>query len=163
MTETTIIRAAAPGDAALILAFIRQLAEHERQSHHVDATQENISTALFSRDPKVFCEIAERRRQAIGFALWFYNFSTFRGRHGIFLEDLYVSPGARGNGVGKRLLAHLARRCVVEGLLRLEWSVLDWNEPAIGFYRAQGAEWHRHWTMCRLTGTALWRLAEEAR
>jgi GNAT superfamily N-acetyltransferase len=163
MTEIIHIREAIPADAASIFAFIRQLAEYERLSHHVDATQETISAALFGPDPRVFCEIAEIRQQAIGFALWFYNFSTFRGRHGIYLEDLYVSPAARGRGVGKRLLAHLARRCVVEGLLRLEWSVLDWNEPAIGFYRAQGAEWHSDWTMCRLTGTALWRLADEAR
>jgi GNAT superfamily N-acetyltransferase len=162
MKDAILIRAAARDDAALILALIRDLAEYERLLHEVDATQENLSAALFGRDPKVFCEIAEMRGQPIGFALWFYTFSTFRGRHGVYLEDLYVSHEARGRGAGKRLLAHLARRCVREGLARLEWSVLDWNEPAIGFYRAQGAELQSDWTMCRLSGTALWRLADEA-
>jgi len=163
MTQTIVIRAAVEGDGALIMDFIRQLAEYERLLHHVDATQDDIRAALFGRDPKVFCEIAEMRGQAIGFCLWFYNFSTFCGRHGIYLEDLYVSPQARGQGAGKRLLAHLARRCLREGLLRLEWSVLDWNAPAIGFYGAQGAELQSDWTVCRLSGRALWRLADEAR
>jgi GNAT superfamily N-acetyltransferase len=163
MKQAILIRAAVPDDAVLIFGFIRHLAENERLSHEVDATQESISAALFGRrDPKVFCEIAEMGGRPIGFALWFYTFSTFRGRHGLYLEDLYVSHEARGKGAGKRLLAHLARRCVREGLLRLEWSVLDWNEPAIGFYQAQGAELQSDWTMCRLSGTALCRLAEEA-
>jgi diamine N-acetyltransferase len=163
MTQTILIRDAVPDDTAPILAMIRELAEFERLLHAVDATPEDISAALFGRHPKVFCEIAEMGGQPVGFALWFYTFSTFRGRHGVYLEDLYVSPAARGRGAGKRLLAHLARRCVREGLARLEWLVLDWNESAIGFYRAQGAELQSDWTMCRLSGTALWRLADEAR
>jgi GNAT superfamily N-acetyltransferase len=162
MKDALIIRDAAPADALLVLGMIRDLADYERRLHEVEATPDTISAALFERNPKVFCEIAEMRGQPVGFALWFYTFSTFRGRHGMYLEDLYVSREARGRGVGKRLLAYLARRCVREGLARLEWSVLDWNESAIGFYRAQGAELQSDWTMCRLSGTALWRLADEA-
>ena len=157
------IRPARPADAALVFALIRELAEYERLSGDVDATQEMIAQALFGAAPRVFCDIAEWHGEPVGFALWFYNYSTFRGRHGIYLEDLFVRPSARGHGLGKALLANLARRCVAEQLARLEWSVLDWNEPSIDFYKMQGAELLDGWTTCRVTDAALWRLADQAR
>ena len=155
------IRPARPGDAALVLSFIRELAEYERLAHEVDATLEGISAALFCEHPRVFADIAEWRGEPAGFALWFYNFSTFRGRHGIYLEDLFVRPAYRGHGIGRALLANLARRCRREGLPRLEWWVLDWNEPALAFYRSLGAVPMDEWTVQRVTGEALARLAEE--
>ncbi|MBU3730401.1 MAG: GNAT family N-acetyltransferase [Beijerinckiaceae bacterium] len=158
-----IIRPATRADSAIIFAFVRELAEYEQLSHAVDATEESIADALFGENPRVFCDLVERNNQLVGFALWFYNFSTFRGKHGIYLEDLYVRPHFRGHGCGKALLAHLARRCVTEGLARLEWSVLDWNEPSIGFYKSLGAQLLDDWTICRVTDQALWRLADEAR
>ena len=153
------IRPAAPVDAALIFTLIGELAQYERLADAVDSSVEDIVAALFGRDPKVFCDIAEWEGVPAGFALWFYSFSSFRGRHGLYLEDLFVRPAFRGHGLGKALLAQLARRCASEGLARLEWSVLDWNAPAIAFYRAQGAELQDGWTTCRLTGAALERLA----
>ncbi|WP_460448789.1 GNAT family N-acetyltransferase [Alsobacter sp. SYSU BS001988] len=160
---TLSVRPAARGDAPLVFAMIRELGEYERLSHEIDATPEMIGEALFGEAPKVFCDIAEHRGEASGFALWFYSFSTFRGRCGLYLEDLYVRPQARGHGLGKALLANLAKRCVAENLARLEWQVLDWNEPSIAFYKAQGAETLDDWTRCRVTGEALWRLADQAR
>lgn len=157
------IRPARPADADLVFALVRELAEYERLLDDVVATPAMLAEALFGDAPRVFCDIAEWNGEPVGLALWFYNFSTFRGRHGIYLEDLFVRPAARGHGLGKLLLANLARRCVAENLARLEWSVLDWNEPSIGFYRQQGAELLDGWTTCRLTDTALWRLADEAR
>lgn len=154
------IRPAIPGDADLVLAFIRELAAYERLAHEVDATGQAIDEALFSQAPRVFCDIAEWDGEAVGFALWFYSFSTFRGRHGIYLEDLYVRETMRGRGIGKALLARLARRCRDEGLTRLEWSVLDWNAPSIAFYRSIGAQAMDEWTVQRLTGEALVKLAE---
>jgi GNAT superfamily N-acetyltransferase len=115
--------------------------------------------ALFTPRPRVFCDLAEWDGAAAGFALWFYNFSTFRGRCGIYLEDLYVRPGQRGRGIGKALLTHLAGRCQAEGLARLEWAVLDWNAPSIGFYESLGALPQSEWTVYRLTGGALQALA----
>jgi GNAT superfamily N-acetyltransferase len=160
---TRAIRPATRADIQFILDLVGELAAYERLSHEVEATPEHVGEALFGPRPRVFCDIAEWRGEPAGFALWFYNFSTFRGRHGIYLEDLYVRPAARGHGLGRLLLAHLAKRCVGEGLARLEWSVLDWNEPAIAFYKAHGASLMEGWTTCRLTRTALWRLADEAR
>jgi GNAT superfamily N-acetyltransferase len=116
---TLSIRPATPADSALILSLIRDLAEYERLAHEVDATEEAIAAALFGDNPRVFADIAEWNGEPAGFALWFYNFSTFRGRHGIYLEDLFVRPAFRGHGIGKALLRHLARRCVAEGLPRL--------------------------------------------
>jgi diamine N-acetyltransferase len=159
---TSLIRPATPADADLVYSLVRELAEYERLSDEVDATAGMISDALFGPQPRVFCDIAEWKGEGVGFALWFYNFSTFRGRHGIYLEDLFVRPAARGHGLGKLLLASLAKRCVVESLARLEWSVLDWNEPSIDFYKAQGAVLLDGWTTCRVTGEALWRLADKA-
>jgi GNAT superfamily N-acetyltransferase len=149
------IRKAEPNDAALVHAFVRELAEYERLSHEVMASQEDIADALFQEGPRVFCDIAEWSGEPAGFALWFYNFSTFRGRHGIYLEDLYVRPSHRGRGIGKALLAELARRCGREGLARLDWAVLDWNAPSIAFYESLGAAAQGDWTGYRLTGKAL--------
>ena len=122
----------------------------------------DIAAALFAASPEVFCDLAEVDGAVVGFALWFYTFSTFRGRHGIYLEDLFVRPEARRAGAGKALLCNLARRCVDEGLGRFEWSVLDWNEPAIAFYAAQGARPLAGWSMCRVDGPALAALAAKA-
>ncbi|ALA16351.1 MULTISPECIES: GNAT family N-acetyltransferase [Chelatococcus] len=157
-----VIRPAQPADLGLVAALVRELAEYEKLAHEVEATEGDLETALFGANPRVFCDIAEWRGEPAGFALWFYNFSTFLGRHGLYLEDLFVRPAFRGEGIGKALLAHLARRCVEEGLGRLEWWVLDWNEPAIGFYKRQGARMMDEWTVCRVTGDALTKLAEAA-
>jgi GNAT superfamily N-acetyltransferase len=156
------IRPARPGDAALVLGFVRELADYEKLSHEVDATVEMIDAALFGETPRTFCDIAEWDGEAVGFALWFLNFSSFRGRNGIYLEDIFVRPALRGRGIGKALLRHLAGRCVAEGWTRLEWSVLDWNEPSIRFYEAQGAELMREWTICRVSGEALRRLGSKS-
>jgi GNAT superfamily N-acetyltransferase len=153
------IREAGPADAALIHRFIRALAEYERLLHEVEADEEDVARHLFGPNPRVFCDIAERDGEPLGFALWFYNYSTFRGRHGIWLEDLFVVPEARGTGAGKALLRRLAARCVEQGLGRLEWSVLDWNAPSIAFYDSLGASALDDWTTRRLDGEALTRLA----
>jgi len=152
------IRPAAASDAALVFSLIGELAEYERLVHEVAATQAMIGEALFCESPRVFADIGEWNGEPAGFALWFYNFSTFRGRHGIYLEDLYVRPAIRGHGIGKALLRGLARRCIAEGLARLEWSVLDWNEPSIGFYRSLGAIAKDDWTVYRLSGESLAKL-----
>ncbi len=152
---TLLVRPAAPTDAALVLALIRELADYERLANEVDATEAMIAAALFGSNPRAFCDIAEWEGEPAGFALWFYNFSTFRGRHGIYLEDLFVRPAYRGHGIGTALFTHLAERCAAEGLPRLEWSVLDWNEPAIGFYRSLGAVPQDAWTTFRVDGEAL--------
>jgi GNAT superfamily N-acetyltransferase len=152
------VRPAALADAPLIYELIRDLAEYERLAHAVRATEADVVKVLFGPNPRAFCDIVEAEGEAVGFALWFYNVSTFEGRHGIYLEDLFVRPAARGLGAGKALLARLARRCLEEGLPRLEWSVLNWNEPAIGFYDALGAGAQTEWTVRRLTGEALERL-----
>jgi GNAT superfamily N-acetyltransferase len=160
------IRPAAPGDGALIHALVAALADYERLAHQIEATPGHFEAALFGPSPRVFCDIAEwqadGRRETAGLALWFYSFSTFRGCHGIYLEDLFVRPEQRGRGIGRALLAGLARRCVAESLGRLEWSVLDWNEPALGFYRALGAQPMDEWTVYRLTGEPLARLGSAA-
>jgi Sortase and related acyltransferases len=152
------IRRATAADAALITEFIRALAAYEKLEHEAKATEADIARDLFGADPKVFCEIAEWEGEPVGFALWFYTYSTFQGRHGIWLEDLYVDPAMRGKGIGKALLVHLARRCVDEGLGRLEWWVLDWNEPSINFYKSQGGVMQDEWTKVRVDGDALLKL-----
>jgi GNAT superfamily N-acetyltransferase len=157
-----MIRQARPEDTKLVFDFIRELAIYEKLLDAVDATEAMIKEALFQDNPRVFCEIVSWQGVDAGFALWFYNFSTFRGRHGIFLEDLFVRPEFRGAGLGKALLRHLAKKCVAEGLTRFEWSVLDWNEPSIAFYKAMGAEMLDGWTGCRVTGEALLQLAKSA-
>jgi GNAT superfamily N-acetyltransferase len=153
------IRAATPADAGLIMGFIRDLAEYERLSHAVEASEADLVRDLFGAAPRVFCDIAEIDGAPVGFALWFYSYSTFVGRAGIYLEDLFVRPQARGRGAGKALLGRLAKRCVDEGLGRLEWAVLDWNAPSIGFYDSLGAEALDGWTARRLAGEALARVA----
>lgn len=159
---TLSIRSATAADSALIFRFIRELADYERLAHEVDATEADIAKALFGENPRVFADIAEWQGEPVGFALWFYNFSTFRGRHGIYLEDLFVRPEFRSRGIGRALLRHLARRCLAEGLPRLEWWVLNWNEPALRVYRSIGAVPMDEWTVQRMTGEPLRQLAEEA-
>jgi GNAT superfamily N-acetyltransferase len=156
---TIIIRNAKPADGPLILAFIRELADYERLLHEVRASLEDIEAMLFCAAPRAYCDIALLDGAPVGFAFWFYNLSTFEGRHGLYLEDLYVRPAARGQGVGKALLAGLAHRCVTENLARLEWSVLDWNAPAQAFYDSLGATTQTEWLTRRLTGAALSDLA----
>ena len=149
------IRAAQPADSALIFALVCELADYENLQTQVDAKPEEIAAALFAPAPRVFCDIAEWNGEPAGFAVWFLNFSTFRGRHGLYLEDVFVRPEFRGRGIGKALMARLAQRCVDDGLARFEWAVLDWNGPSIAFYKSIGAQVMDEWKICRLTGTAL--------
>jgi GNAT superfamily N-acetyltransferase len=153
------IRAAKPGEEQLVLSFICKLADYEKLSHEVQATDADIRTSLFGPGPRCACDFAFWDEEPAGFALWFYNYSTFRGRAGIYLEDLFVEPHLRGKGIGKALLRHLARRCLAEGLPRLQWWVLDWNAPSIDFYKSLGAEPMDEWTVFRMSGEALQRLA----
>jgi GNAT superfamily N-acetyltransferase len=153
------IRPARPADVPRILELVRELADYERSLDQVSATADELRAALFAERPAVFAHVAETDAVVVGFALWFLNFSTWVGRHGIYLEDLYVTPAMRGRGVGKALLAELAATCMRRGYGRLEWWVLDWNEPAIAFYRSIGAEPMSEWTVQRLSGTALADLA----
>jgi len=155
------IRAAVPADAALIFALVRELADYEKLSHDVDATPEAIAAALFAREPRLFCDIAEWNGEPAAFSVWFLNFSTFRGRHGIYVEDLFVRPAFRAKGIGKALMARLAKRCVDEGWARFEWAVLDWNAPSIAFYKSIGAQVMDEWRICRLSGPALQAFANE--
>ncbi|MEU3553605.1 GNAT family N-acetyltransferase [Streptomyces fragilis] len=152
-----MIRPAAPADVPVIHGLIRELAEYEKAPEEAVATEEQLREALFGERPAVYAHMAvdEGTGEPVGFAMWFLNFSTWRGVHGIYLEDLYVRPEARGGGHGRALLTELARICVERGYQRLEWSVLDWNEPAIGFYQALGARPQDEWTVFRLTDEAL--------
>lgn len=154
------VRRARPSDAGVIHAFVHELAAYERLSHAAQASEADLADALFCDVPRVFCDIAEAEGEPVGFALWFYTFSTFLGRHGVYLEDLYVRPAARGHGAGRALLQALARRCADEGLGRLEWAVLDWNAPAIAFYDALDAATLGEWITRRLDGAALQALAD---
>jgi diamine N-acetyltransferase len=149
------IRAARPDDSALIFALVRELADYEKLTSEVDASPEAIAAALFAREPRLFCDIAEWNGEAAGFTIWFLNFSTFRGRHGIYLEDIFVRPAFRKKGIGKALLARLAQRCVEQGYARFEWAVLDWNRPSIDFYKSIGAQVMDEWKICRLSGEPL--------
>ena len=163
MSVQPLVRPAREEDCATVFEMVRELAEYERLSDDVVADANMLRDALFGESARAFCEIAEAPGEAVaGFALWFYTYSTFIGRHGIYVEDLFVKPKFRSRGFGRALLAHLARRCVAENCARLEWSVLDWNEPAIGFYRQQGAEMRDDWKMCRMSGETLWRLADKS-
>jgi diamine N-acetyltransferase len=152
------IRPVRPGEAGLVFALVRELAAYERLLDAVDATEAMVDTALFGPSPRVFCDIAEWDGEPAGFALWFPNFSSFRGRHGLYLEDLFVRPAFRRRGIGSALFRRLARRCVAQGWTRFEWAVLDWNAPSIAFYRSLGADLMTEWTICRLSGEALARL-----
>ncbi|AIA05856.1 GNAT family N-acetyltransferase [Streptomyces noursei] len=157
-----MIREATPDDVPVILAMIGELAAYERAAESAEATEPQLKEALFGPQPAAFALIAEDAGGPVGFALWFRNFSTWTGTHGVYLEDLYVRPEARGGGHGKALLAALAQLCVRRGYQRFEWSVLDWNEPSIGFYRSIGAQPMDEWTVFRLTGEALHTLADTA-
>lgn len=158
MTE---IRFATRADVATILRFVRELADYERAADKVVATEELLSEALFATPPAAEALIAEVDGAPVGMALFFHNFSTWTGWRGLYLEDLYVTPQARGTGAGTALLKRLAAIAVERGCARFEWSVLDWNEPAIRFYRAMGAEAQDEWTVMRVTGDALKRLAAD--
>jgi GNAT superfamily N-acetyltransferase len=153
------IRAAAPADLDLIHGFILALADYERLAHEVRADRETLARHLFGERPMAEVLIAEAAGEAVGFALFFHNFSTFEGRPGLYLEDLFVTPGARGLGAGRALLSRLAALALERGCARLEWAVLDWNRPAIDFYRALGARPMDDWTVNRVDGAALERLA----
>jgi GNAT superfamily N-acetyltransferase len=155
------IRAATPEDAQLIAGFIRALAEYEKLLHEVKIDAAGVTAALFGPNPRAFCDLAEVGGAPVGFAVWFYNFSTFEGAFGIYLEDLFVVPEARGSGAGMALMRRLAQRCRDEGLARLEWAVLDWNAPAIGFYDRLGASAKTEWITRRLSGEALAALASD--
>ena len=157
------IRRARPDEAGLVLSLVRELAEYEKLLHEVEATEADIGAALFGSHPRLFCEIAEWQGEPAGFAVWFMNLSTFSGRSGIYLEDLFVRPPHRGNGIGKALLAHLAGECVANGWSRLQWSVLDWNTPSIEFYKSLGAQLMDEWTVCQVGGPALTALARGKR
>ncbi|WP_328502590.1 GNAT family N-acetyltransferase [Streptomyces sp. NBC_00457] len=155
-----MIRPAAPADIPVIHTLIRELAEYEKAPHEARATEQQLHDALFGDHPAAHAHIAadDTTGAPVGFALWFLNFSTWRGVHGIYLEDLYVRPTARGAGHGKALLTELAHLCVTRGYGRLEWSVLDWNRPAINFYESLGARPQDEWTVYRLTDEALTKL-----
>ena len=153
------LRAAQPSDIPHVLAFIRELGEYEKLAHEVVADETTLAAQLFGEHPAAEAVIAEEEGEAVGFALFFHNFSTWTGRRGLYLEDLYVTPDARGQGAGRALLTHLARLALDRGCGRFEWSVLDWNTPAVEFYRKIGAMPMEEWTIQRVTGDALVALA----
>ncbi len=160
MNEPFLIRAARPGDEADLLALIVELARYEKLEHEVVATPERLAEQLFCDQPLVHARLAECDGQTVGFALYFFNFSTFLARPGLYLEDLFVKPDWRGRGIGKALLLHLAQEAHRRGCGRMEWSVLDWNQPAIDFYRSLGARPMDEWTVFRLDQAALAALDE---
>ena len=149
------LRSATAADVPLILSFIRDLAEYEKLSHEVVATEDSLRRTLFGSPPAAHVVIAEVDGQPAGFALYFFNYSTFLAKPGLYLEDLFVKPAFRGSGTGKALLLHLAKLANERGCGRMEWTVLDWNEPAIKFYESLGAERKLAWQICRLTGPTL--------
>ena len=159
--EGFIIRDADKKDCGLILSYIKELADYEKLLHEVEATEEILAHSLFSAEPCAKAIIGEFEGQPVGYALFFTNFSTFTGRPGIYLEDLYVSPNMRGKGFGKSLLAYLAKLAQEKNYTRAEWSVLDWNEPSIQFYRSIGAIPMDGWTVQRLHGQALKNFAKK--
>lgn len=150
-------------DVPLILALIKGLAEYERMSADVFADEESLRASLFGKTPSAEAILARVGAEPVGFAVWFHNYSTFLGRRGLYLEDLFVVPEWRGRGIGRALLVHLARTAVDRGCGRMEWAVLDWNERAIRFYKSLGARSMDEWTVYRLTGDALARLAQETK
>ena len=154
------VRAVRPEDVPAVVKLVHELAAYERSADECALTDEQLHAALFGAAPALFGFVAELDGEVVGFALWFLNFSTWRGVHGIYLEDLYVRPEHRGHGFGRLLLARLARECVERDCARLEWSVLDWNTPSIDFYRALGAVAQDEWTTYRLVGDPLVALAE---
>lgn len=149
------VREASAADLPEIVAMIRELAEYEREPEAATATEAQLRDVLFCEQPLAHCLIAEANGEVAGFALWFVNFSTWQGRHGVYLEDLFVRPQHRGSGLGRTLLVRLAQIAVQRGYGRMEWSVLDWNEPAIGFYTSIGAVPQDEWTKYRLSDQSL--------
>jgi GNAT superfamily N-acetyltransferase len=155
MTGTSAVRPARPDDVPVVLSLIRELADYEHSLASVEATEPDLQAALFGDAPAAYCHVAEIAGEVVGFALWFLNFSTWVGSHGIYLEDLYVRPSARGTGLGRALLATLVEIARDRGYSRVEWSVLNWNVDAQGFYRSIGALPMDDWTVWRLDGDAL--------
>jgi GNAT superfamily N-acetyltransferase len=154
------VRRVRESDVDAVVGLVYELAEYERAPDACHVTAEQLHRALFRPSPALFGHVAEMDGEVVGCALWFLNFSTWDGEHGIYLEDLYVRPTARGSGLGKALLTALAEECVRQGYTRLQWWVLNWNEPAIGFYHALGATPMHEWTVFRVNGTNLERLAK---
>ena len=158
------VRPIRPEDVPAVVGLVRELADYERALAEVRLTEEQLRACLFGESPALFGHVAQDDDGAVvGVALWFLNFSTWRGTHGIYLEDLFVQPGHRGRGLGRELLRTLAAVCVERGYSRLEWSVLDWNTPSIDFYRAAGAVPMDEWTVFRLTDAALTTFADAGR
>ncbi|MDE2334675.1 MAG: GNAT family N-acetyltransferase [Rhodospirillales bacterium] len=159
MPPGVVLRDAKPGDEALVLHFVRRLAEYERLTHEAVGTEADFARALFAPVPRAHALIIEKAGEAVGFALWYYNFSTFKARPGLYLEDIFVEPEHRGGGIGKAVFRALAARAVAEGCARMNWQVLDWNAPSIAFYRGLGARPLDDWTTMRLEGETLAALA----
>jgi GNAT superfamily N-acetyltransferase len=149
------IRSARSEESAVILQLIKDLAEYEKAPDQVEATESDLKATIFGKEPKVFCDVVEVDGEIAGMAIWFLNYSTWQGKHGIYLEDLFIKPEYRGRGYGKALLVHLAKLCEEKGYGRFQWWVLDWNSPAIEFYRSLGAEAMDEWTVYRISGKAL--------
>ncbi len=155
------IRPAKREEVGIILNLIKELAEYERALDHVETTEKELLSTIFVENPKVFCDLVDVEGEIVGFAIWFLNYSTWQGRHGIYLEDLYVRSEFRGRGYGKALLQHLAGVCEERGYGRFQWSVLDWNTPAIDFYKSLGAESMDDWIVYRVTGKSLKELGSQ--
>ncbi|WP_194836196.1 GNAT family N-acetyltransferase [Nocardia sp. XZ_19_369] len=160
---TVELRRAVPADVPGLVGLVHELAEYERASDQCTVTAAQLDTALFGAEPKVFAHVVDEDGELVGCAIWFLNFSTWNGVHGIYLEDLYVKPETRGKGYGKALLAALAKEAVDNGYSRLDWAVLTWNTPSIDFYESLGAAVQNEWVGYRLTGEPLGKLAKEAR
>ena len=154
------IRPAQRQEVGIVLQLIHDLAVYEKAPNEVEATEKELLETIFSSDPKVFCDVVEVDGEIAGMAIWFLNYSTWQGKHGIYLEDLFIKPEFRGRGYGKALLKHLAKICDEKGYGRFQWWVLDWNSPAIEFYRSLGAVAMDEWTVYRVSGQALKELGE---
>ena len=154
------IRSARQEEVGVVLQLIHDLAVYEKAPNEVEATEKELLETIFSSDPKVFCDLVEVDGEIAGMAIWFLNYSTWQGKHGIYLEDLFIKPEFRGRGYGKALLKHLAKICDEKGYGRFQWWVLDWNSPAIEFYRSLGAVAMDEWTVYRVSGQALKELGE---
>jgi GNAT superfamily N-acetyltransferase len=154
------IRAAKQEEVGEILNLIKELAEYEKAPEQVEATEADLVTTIFGENPKVFCDVVELDSEIVGMAIWFLNYSTWQGKHGIYLEDLYIRSEFRGRGYGKALLQHLAAICNERGFGRFQWWVMDWNSPAIEFYCSLGAEAMSEWTVYRVTGGPLRELGD---
>jgi GNAT superfamily N-acetyltransferase len=161
MSQHFTLREAVPEDATAIARLVRELAAYENLSHESVATEDDFRRHLFGEKRYAQAILAEQGGRAVGLALWFHNFSTFTGKPGLYIEDLYVDPAARGRGIGRALFRWLARRALEDGCARMEWAVLDWNAPALGFYRSVGARSMHEWTVHRLSGPSLLALATE--